>query len=141
MLACSLVLTLTLRANISLACRFNLAQRDELGSPQSSPKREIKAEGEPAGISFITRPNDPQSIPSLSKDIYALGSRPLDSNEVARLELLKKARSLVKSLETPRETMIKHLWAQVRAEFPPAVSQPRFARLHTECSYLMKVQC
>jgi two-component sensor histidine kinase len=31
-----------------------------------------------------------------------------------RLELLENARSLVRALETPRETMIKHTWAQVR---------------------------
>ncbi|KAF6785942.1 sterigmatocystin 8-o-methyltransferase, partial [Colletotrichum musicola] len=30
----------------------------------------------------------------------------------ARQDLLIKARSLVQALETPRETMVKHCWAQ-----------------------------
>lgn len=58
---------------------------------------------------------DPAAVPSLIKEIAALGENFTDSSdEEARLDLLIKARTLWKALETPRETMIRHCWAQVR---------------------------
>lgn len=54
----------------------------------------------------------PDEIPRLAGDIASLGASPPE-DDTARLELLKKARSLVQALETPRETMIRHLWAEV----------------------------
>ncbi|KAL0931848.1 Demethylsterigmatocystin 6-O-methyltransferase 8 [Colletotrichum truncatum] len=58
------------------------------------------------------QPNDAKSVADLSSRIAALSkSLSLDNND-ERLQLLHEARSLVQALETPRETMISHLWAQ-----------------------------
>lgn len=68
-----------------------------------------------ADISFIKEANDAASVRTLSSEIGTLGAAWLGHEDDSRLELLKKARALVQALETPRETMIKHLWAQVVA--------------------------
>ena len=65
-------------------------------------------------ISIATSPCDINSVPGLVNDISSLGSRgDLSADRKSRLSLLEKARSLVRALETPRETMIKHVGAQV----------------------------
>ncbi|KAH7034612.1 hydroxyindole O-methyltransferase [Microdochium trichocladiopsis] len=57
-------------------------------------------------------PNDFPAVPSIIGDISAL-SKVLKANDRnSRLQVLEKARELVRALETPRETMIKHTWAQ-----------------------------
>lgn len=58
-------------------------------------------------------PNDLTRVPSAIKSIQTLGDGFSASDNNARLRLLAEARQLVRSLETPRETMIKHNWAQV----------------------------
>ncbi|KXX73761.1 Demethylsterigmatocystin 6-O-methyltransferase [Madurella mycetomatis] len=68
-----------------------------------------KRHEEAVDISLALLPNDRERVPGLIEDISAAGN-PDDS--AARLRLLEKARHLVRALETPRETMIKHLWAQ-----------------------------
>ena len=72
-----------------------------------------KRREEPVDISVALRPNDSDSVPSLIKDISAAGNGLSPDDGAGRLRLLEKARDLVRALETPRETMIKHLWAQV----------------------------
>lgn len=63
--------------------------------------------------SFAVKPSDITSAAELSIKIGTLvASLSPDDNE-SRIELLRQARSLVQALETPRETMVKHLWAQV----------------------------
>ncbi|KAL2262440.1 hypothetical protein VTK26DRAFT_1343 [Humicola hyalothermophila] len=62
-------------------------------------------------MSVALAPNDLKSVPSLVQDINAVADKASAGNETARLELLEKARSLVRALETPRETMIRHCWA------------------------------
>ena len=64
-------------------------------------------------ISVGLSPCDLESVPSLVDDIASLRERLSHNERGARLELLEKARGLVRALETPRETMIKHCWAQV----------------------------
>ena len=64
-------------------------------------------------ISVALQANDLGSVPKLSKGIFSLSTAASDGDEAARLELVEKARALVRALETPRETMIKHCWAQV----------------------------
>jgi len=64
-------------------------------------------------ISVALKANDLDSVQGLTKDIFALGSEASSGDEQARLALVEKARSLVRALETPRETMIKHCWSQV----------------------------
>ncbi|KAL1855243.1 hypothetical protein VTK73DRAFT_8590 [Phialemonium thermophilum] len=66
-------------------------------------------------ISVALAPCDAESVPNIVKDIAALGNTTESLDENARLELLAKARSLVLALETPRETMIRHCWAQPSA--------------------------
>ena len=64
-------------------------------------------------ISVALRPNNLPGVPEIVKGISSLSTAAADGDEQARLELVEKARQLVRSLETPRETMIKHCWAQV----------------------------
>ncbi|KAK2730267.1 sterigmatocystin 8-o-methyltransferase [Colletotrichum kahawae] len=62
--------------------------------------------------SIATSPNDLAAVPGLLKELNAgIGSLSTGGQE-ARHELLLKARSIVQALEAPRETMIKHCWAQ-----------------------------
>jgi hypothetical protein len=58
-------------------------------------------------------PNDAAAIPSTIESIQSLGKTFSNSENVGRQKLLAEARRLVRALETPRETMIKHNWAQV----------------------------
>ena len=77
------------------------------GTANSNPQTSL------VDVSAALRPNDPESVPGLIQDISD-ASHDLDSDDgVSRLRLLGKARDLVRALETPRETMIKHCWAQV----------------------------
>ena len=57
--------------------------------------------------------NNLPAVPQLAKNISQLSTAAAEGDEQSRLELVEKARQLVRSLETPRETMIKHVWAQV----------------------------
>ncbi|KAM0715778.1 hypothetical protein Q7P37_008292 [Cladosporium fusiforme] len=66
-------------------------------------------------IEVAVSPNDVDRVPSTLKSIHTLGKTFSASDNNARLQLLAEARHLVRSLETPRETMIKHNWAQPSA--------------------------
>lgn len=66
-----------------------------------------------------TSPNNMDAVAGLVKQIN-FGADALDTGgDEARHALLVKARSLMQALETPRETMIKHCWAQVSTAPPP----------------------
>jgi flagellar hook-associated protein FlgK len=67
-----------------------------------------------AKLSVALEPCDLNAIPSLVEQINDLGSQIANGDRNARFSLLKAAQKLVNALETPRETMIKHCWAQVR---------------------------
>lgn len=64
-------------------------------------------------ISIVTSPNNLEAVPGLLTDLKAGVSALSAGGREARQDLLIKARTLVQSLETPRETMLKHCWAQV----------------------------
>ncbi|KAI6282399.1 hypothetical protein MCOR27_003799 [Pyricularia oryzae] len=64
---------------------------------------------------IATQPADLASVPSLARAIAAGVDAVTGEDDASRYELLLKARSLVQALETPRETMIKHCWAQTSA--------------------------
>jgi hypothetical protein len=64
-------------------------------------------------ISVAISPNDIAAVPSLLEEITADFDTLSISGEDARKGLILKARALVQSLETPREIMTKHCWAQV----------------------------
>lgn len=67
----------------------------------------------PVDIGIAIRACDPEAVPSILKQISSFGGSPSTDSDDTRLELLANARALVRALETPRETMIKHNWAQV----------------------------
>ncbi|KAF6835130.1 Demethylsterigmatocystin 6-O-methyltransferase 8 [Colletotrichum musicola] len=62
--------------------------------------------------SVAVKPSDFKIAAELSAKISTLGASLSPDDNESRLELLRQARSLVQALETPRETMVKHLWAQ-----------------------------
>ena len=67
--------------------------------------------------SIATEPNDIEVVPTLLKEITQAFDKFTTSN-VGRQDLLGKCRTLVQSLETPRETMIYHCWAQASTTSP-----------------------
>lgn len=69
--------------------------------------------GTPVDVGLAAAPCNLDSVPGLLEEISSLGSALSGDDGQARLKLLANARSLVTALETPRETMIKHCWAQV----------------------------
>jgi hypothetical protein len=66
-------------------------------------------------VATASRPCDPEAVPSILRRIVSSSETPSVDNDSVRLALLANARELVRALETPRETMIKHCWAQVHA--------------------------
>lgn len=68
----------------------------------------------PIDVSIAISPNNIDAVPDLVKEINASAEALATDGDAARHELIIKARSLVQALETPRETMVKHTWAQVR---------------------------
>ncbi|KAK5175023.1 uncharacterized protein LTR77_000159 [Saxophila tyrrhenica] len=86
--------------------------------PSSQQQDAVESSTQDLSIPMSTAisPNDDPAVPSLLASIAALGDRYTTSHDNAsRLELLAHGRSLVRALETPRETMIKHCWAQPSA--------------------------
>jgi hypothetical protein len=69
------------------------------------------------GLEIAISPNDPNKIPSTIESIQSLGKSYSATDDAVRRQLLAEARQLVQALETPRETMIKHCWAQVSIAF------------------------
>ena len=57
--------------------------------------------------------NDADAVSCTIESIQKLGETFSPVDNFGRQELLSEARRLVRALETPRETMIKHNWAQV----------------------------
>ncbi|KAF4853492.1 O-methyltransferase mpaG [Colletotrichum siamense] len=66
-------------------------------------------------ISVALSACDLPSVNQHVKNIVGLTEVVASGNDTARLKMLANARSLVHALETPRETMIKHCWAQPAA--------------------------
>ncbi len=64
-------------------------------------------------ISIATSPNDIDAVPDLISKLSTGAANLATGGNEARHQLLITARTLVQALETPRETMIKHCWAQV----------------------------
>ncbi|KAM0701687.1 hypothetical protein Q7P35_010596 [Cladosporium inversicolor] len=66
-------------------------------------------------VEVATSPNDADAVSSTIESIQALGKTFTPTDNFGRQKLLAEARRLVRALETPRETMIKHNWAQPAA--------------------------
>lgn len=64
-------------------------------------------------VSLTTIPTSLSAVPTLVRQLLPDVSKVLEADEEARHEALKKARALVLALQTPRETMVEHCWAQV----------------------------
>jgi len=64
-------------------------------------------------VEVAISPNDADAVSSTIESIKTLGKTFAPADNFGRQKLLAEARRLVKALETPRETMIKHNWAQV----------------------------
>ncbi|RMY95779.1 hypothetical protein D0864_05279 [Hortaea werneckii] len=58
---------------------------------------------------------NPAIVPTCAKDIARLGETFSSTDNATRKELLRRSRELVLALETPRETMIRHCWAEPAA--------------------------
>jgi hypothetical protein len=68
----------------------------------------------PIDISIATQPNDINAVAGLIKELQSGVDGLASGGDAARHDLLIKARTLMQALETPRETMVKHCWGQVR---------------------------
>lgn len=75
-----------------------------------------KCHSDKLDISFILAPNDLESVPELVQKINALSTDLASCGHNKRAELLAQAQALVQALETPQETMLKHLWASVSSK-------------------------
>mgnify|MGYP000933587419 CR=1 FL=1 len=64
-------------------------------------------------VSIALNATNSDAVPDLIKEITALGETFDKEDSDARLKLMAKAKSLWQSLETPRETMLRHCWAEV----------------------------
>jgi hypothetical protein len=64
-------------------------------------------------LSLATRPGDIDAVTGLIQELSELQKGLENGDENTRHEMLVKARSLVHSLQTPREIMIQHTWADV----------------------------
>ena len=76
------------------------------------PAQETEKGHSSVDVSIATEPNNIEAVPTLLKQITQAFDTFTTSN-VGREDLLAKCRTLVQALETPRETMIYHCWAQV----------------------------
>ncbi|KAJ4160377.1 hypothetical protein NW754_003502 [Fusarium falciforme] len=63
-------------------------------------------------VSIALNATNADAVPDLIKEITALGETFDKEDSDARLKLMAKAKSLWQSLETPRETMLRHCWAE-----------------------------
>lgn len=70
----------------------------------------------PLDPAVVIAPSDLDAVPRLLSEVAAGGEALFKAEGGAlapRLDLIAKARKLVNALETPRETMIQLLWADV----------------------------
>lgn len=63
--------------------------------------------------SMATTAHDMSSISGLLEELLVLDND-LELKEQNRLQMLQVARNLVRALETPRETVLRLCWAEVR---------------------------
>lgn len=64
-------------------------------------------------VSTALSSSNPAIVDTCAKDIARLGETFSSTDNATRQELLRRSRELVLALETPRETMIRHCWAEV----------------------------
>ncbi len=91
-----------------MACLDTMSTADGTNDVNASSAGDTEVE-----LSIALAPNDLKSVPGLIHSINSIAEAASAGSENERLMLVEMARSLVRALETPRETMIKHCWAQV----------------------------
>lgn len=64
-------------------------------------------------LSSATRPSNIDDVPRLLEEVNSLQSNMEGGGETARHELVNKVRTLGQALQTPRELMVQHTWADV----------------------------
>ncbi|CAH0057914.1 unnamed protein product [Clonostachys solani] len=75
----------------------------------------MASDSAPVDISVALQPNDIDAVPNLIKELQAGLDSLASGGDAVRHEMLLKARTLTQALEAPRETMVKHCWAQTGA--------------------------
>ena len=87
------------------------------GAPNGSSNEAVRKQGHRTSIQpcveVAVSPNDADAVSSTIESIQSLGKSFSPADNFGRQKMLGEARRLVRALETPRETMIKHNWAQV----------------------------
>lgn len=63
--------------------------------------------------SIATAPHAPHDLQSLIQEINSHSTDFSNGQADARLRLVAAAQSLVQSMETPQEAMLRYIWAQV----------------------------
>lgn len=90
-------------------------------------------------VSIALKANDAAAVPDLIQEISSPGKNFNSDDDQATIKLAMKARALWKSLETPRDTMIRHLWAEVSADYPTIQSQCRLMEHLTMADFPLAV--
>lgn len=70
-----------------------------------------------ADLAAATRPSNIDDVPRLLEEVNKLYGGLKSGGEAARHELVNKVRTLNQALQTPRELMVQHTWADVRYAF------------------------
>lgn len=70
-------------------------------------------------LSLTTKPTDISAVPKLLGEIVTGVHGLAKGDDQVRHEVIRKARALVLALQTPRETMVEHCWAQVSEQNTP----------------------
>ncbi|KAI1775116.1 hydroxyindole O-methyltransferase [Hypoxylon cercidicola] len=82
---------------------------------KSEPSEPVKDRSRDDAWATALSPCDLGNVSTHINIINDLGTQLANGKNQVRLDLLKSARDLVRALETPRETMIRHCWAQPSA--------------------------
>ena len=69
---------------------------------------------DPATVSI---PDDIQALPGLLEKVAAGINDLVSGVDMDRQELLVNCRSMLRAIQTPRETMVEHCWAQVSTQY------------------------
>ncbi len=68
-------------------------------------------------LAAAIRPSNINDVPRLLDEVNKLYGRLEDGGDAAPHELVNKVRALGQALQTPRELMVQHTWADVRYAF------------------------
>ncbi|KAF5002767.1 hypothetical protein FGRMN_165 [Fusarium graminum] len=81
-------------------------------SPSETPSSGSENGDVTEDVSIALKAANINAVPALIKEINSLSDSFSEDDQEARLKLMAKAKSLWQSLETPRETMLRQVWAE-----------------------------